>query len=362
MTLISLGSQAAAHQSIRDWLRQPYGDQVFRLTGPAGSGKTRLATDIGREFSAQYVTPTNKSAAVLRNRGADTATTIHSYLYGAPKKDRNGKLVWRLREHGRPYVPFLIVDEGGMVGASEGADLCHCAARLLVTKDDHQLPPISGRAYFAGSDFHLDEIYRQAAGSQPLQLATILREGGDITPAPFDLSALRDADVIICATHRMRAYANYLARRSRGIRGPYPTVGEPLVNLRNDYDRELWNGTLWTITGLRERGELLELDLIDDNGATAEALVPERCVIDDWRDLGEIPAQLNVMAYGYCLTAHKAQGSEWEHVVVIDETGSPGFAMMAASSPLGPEQFRRRWLYTAVTRAISHVDVMQVPR
>jgi len=73
----------------------------------------------------------------------------------------------------------------------------------------------------------------------------------------------------------------------------------------------------------------------------------------DYRDL-------DLFDFGYALTAYKAQGSEWGRVVVIDETGSPGFTMISGNTP-APE-FKRRWLYTAVTRARSSVVVTGAPR
>lgn len=56
--------------------------------------------------------------------------------------------------------------------------------------------------------------------------------------------------------------------------------------------------------------------------------------------------------FGYCLTAHKAQGSEWEKVVVFDQRSVVHRVQSNNPSPqMSPEEYVRRWLYTCVTRA-----------
>ena len=56
--------------------------------------------------------------------------------------------------------------------------------------------------------------------------------------------------------------------------------------------------------------------------------------------------------FAYCLTAHKAQGSEWQDVVVFDQRSL--IRKVAENDPRGalsPDEFARRWTYTAITRA-----------
>jgi exodeoxyribonuclease V len=98
---------------------------------------------------------------------------------------------------------------------------------------------------------------------------------------------------------------------------------------------------------------------VDDIGNVATVTVLEDLFYG--ADPREVPFdnELDVFSYGYALTCHKAQGSEWDRVVVIDETRSEGFRFIMGDLSLS--EFTKRWLYTAVTRAKVRVDLMEVP-
>jgi len=146
-----------------------------------------------------------------------------------------------------------------------------------------------------------------------------------------------------------------------GLGGHDPVIGDRVCCYRNNSETGVLNGTLWSIAEIIERitrpdDDVLNLLLVDDIGNQVEVLVSDRYFYG--ADQRQAPDdRLDVFNYGYALTCHKAQGSEWDRVAVVDETNSRGFEMIAGSLPV-PE-FKRRWLYTAVTRAKKCVTVME---
>lgn len=169
--------QRDAYDAIMKWRRSGR-QQVFDIAGLAGTGKTELVTRLGIELTdIQYAAFTGKAASVLRQRGADNAATLHSLLYGAPTVKDDGELIWRLRG-GVSLASLIIADECSQIDGKLGRDLLATGCKVLVTGDPFQLPPVSGAPFFNKEpDFTLTEIHRQAAGSQPLRLATATREG-----------------------------------------------------------------------------------------------------------------------------------------------------------------------------------------
>jgi len=152
-------------------------------------------------------------------------------------------------------------------------------------------------------------------------------------------------DQIICGTHRMRHRVNAMIRHKLGFNGDTPAVGEKLLCLRNDKQLGLHNGTLWTVTksGLPRRG-FVELEIEDDTQHRVAVEAPIDGFTSRDGSGAELPGQPS--AFGYCLTCHKAQGSQWGSVLVIDES-----RWFRAD--------RWRWLYTAITRAADRVTVVQ---
>jgi exodeoxyribonuclease-5 len=164
-----------------------------------------------------------------------------------------------------------------------------------------------------------------------------------------------------------------MVRREKDC-GDDPVVGDRLVALRNNHASKVFNGSLWTIRGLkpcRDEAEigygrlvtrdLFQLELEDDLGTVIKARAHDDCFAHIKVEPNHPEYQgLDSFDFGYCLTAHKAQGSEWPKVIVIDETDSRGFAMITGD--LDFEEFRQRWLYSSITRAKTDVVIMEPPR
>ena len=143
-------------------------------------------------------------------------------------------------------------------------------------------------------------------------------------------------------------------RERRGCTDGMPEAGDKLVCLRNNRKKGLFNGGLWTVKerGARKGGTkagIMSLRLLpDDETATRGVKVSVRseCFTGgieqvDWSRR----KPYDEFDYGYVLTVHKAQGSQWDDVVLFDES----FAF--------PDS-RERWLYTGVTRAAKRLTVV----
>ena len=171
-----------------------HGAVAIYVAGPAGSGKTLILTLLGREIpKVQFTSFTGKACSVLRQRGASNAITLHSLLYGPPSvvTHKHGQLLrWKRRE-GKIDAGLIVADECSMISEKLGRDLVATGIKVLVTGDEWQLPPVSGTAFFNEPDFTLTQIHRQAAGSQPLKLATAIRQGRQVKPQPYYIVSRR---------------------------------------------------------------------------------------------------------------------------------------------------------------------------
>jgi exodeoxyribonuclease-5 len=137
----------------------------------------------------------------------------------------------------------------------------------------------------------------------------------------------------------------------KNIRKLTPEIDEKLVCLRNDRQRSLFNGGIWRVEKVRKANA----------GAVRMVLAPE--------DAGAVMRKVDVkvhpfffegreaelewnerkkfqeFTFGYALTVHKSQGSQWNNVMLFNESAS-----------FGPD--RARWLYTGVTRAAERLTVV----
>jgi len=268
---------------------------------------------------------------------------------------------------------LIVLDEVSMVGDEMARDLMSFGRPILVLGDPGQLPPIKGEGAFtqATPDIMLTEIHRQAAESAIIRLATMAREGQPIGFGQYDDHAwkMRMADVtpdqalrsgqVICGKNATRFQLNNALRRAAGFGGSFlPTgPGEKIICLKNQSDLGLINGMFLSLAEIVDEGSLYFSAVVTDEdgnpvGPPAKGGKPGRLLLykghfedhvtldpnrhdRDWRD----KKKLTEATFGWAITCHKAQGSQWENVVVWDDG-------------LGrTEQDRRRWLYTAITRA-----------
>lgn len=356
--------QEGAISAVNTWLSDLSGPQVFYLAGYAGTGKTtiarKLAEDAGNVLFGAF---TGKAALVLRSKGCEGASTIHSMIYRADEDD-DGITKFKLNKRDSPAraANLIVIDEVSMVDEKLGSDLLWFGKKVLVLGDPAQLPPVGGEGYFTARkpDWMLTEVHRQAAESPVLRLATDVREGRRLDLGAYGSSLVirRDqvgqkmvlgVDQVLTGTNKTRRVTNKKIRDLLGRSGRF-VKGERVVALRNDSDRGLLNGSLWQVSEV-EMSDADETEMIVkplDSGMSVNSVqVRTHHAWLDGREK-ELPwhEQRNYQPfeYAYALSVHKAQGSQWDSVLILDE--SRVFREDAS-----------KHLYTAITRAAERVIV-----
>lgn len=358
--------QNDALNAVSAWLKsKPRGaDRVFRLFGYAGTGKTTLARHIAESVDGdvKFAAFTGKAALVMRRKGCDGASTIHSLIYRARESGDEVPSFELWDDAPASKASLIIIDECSMVDAELGRDLLSFGVPVLVIGDPAQLPPVQGAGFFteAEPDAMLTEVHRQAQDDPIVRLSMDIREGRDldigrygetqiVAKPDLDPESVLAADQVLVGRNVTRRAYNARLRERRGIDDELPVAGDKLVCLRNNRKKGLFNGGLWNV---KERGSrrsgVMTLRLLPDEGAGRAIKVSVRpeCFtggIEDYDWLNRKP--YDEFDYGYVLTVHKAQGSQWDDVVLFDES----FAF---------QESRQRWLYTGVTRAAKKLTLV----
>lgn len=369
--------QDDALKAVARWLKAGT-PQVFRLFGYAGTGKTTLARHFaqGLDGAVQFAAFTGKAAQVLRSKGATNARTIHSLIYRprgeesvadeATGKTSIAPTFVMNRQSPIAKAKLVVIDECSMVDEQLGRDLLSFATPVLVLGDPGQLPPVSGGGFFteAEPDFLLTEIHRQARDNAIIRLAQDVREGREFLRGDYGQAQVigkdevsKDmvlaADQVLVGTNRTRRRYNGRLRELKGFTAAFPQAGDKLVCLRNDPSKGLLNGSLWKVmTSSRETvkpGINLLVSPEDDDPDRGVAKI--KLLKDAFEEPdAEVPWQTRKryddFDFGYALTVHKAQGSQWNSVVLFDESWAF-------------KDTRQRWLYTAVTRAAERLTVVR---
>ena len=278
---------------------------------------------------------------------------------------------------------LIVVDEASMVGAKMCEDLMYFEVPILAMGDPGQLPPVQDEAGLTAGepDVFLTEIHRQAADNPILLLATMAREGKPLKPGVYGdgrAVVMRRKDFnnpdhpncfdwdgerpqFICGTNSTRWRLTRMLRAGYGIEGKGPQSGEPLIVKKNSKDHpNLVNGA--------EVISLMDAALIDgqatfpfafedpDDGRRYDAKAFQGLFEEHYSNKkGGFTAQGGAafrsrknsveLDWSYVITGHSSQGSQWDHVVVIDESG-----VFKADS--------EKWLYTALTRAAKTLTVL----
>lgn len=357
--------QDAALTAVGDWLKSKARcNKLFRLFGYAGTGKTTLARHIAESVDGEvkFAAFTGKAALVMRRKGCHGATTIHSLIYRARESGDEVPSFELWDDTPASKASLIIIDECSMVDPELGRDLMSFGVPVLVLGDPAQLPPIQGGGFFtdAEPDAMLTEVHRQAQDDPIVRLSMDIREGRAIHPGQYgetlvvekselDPDSVLAADQVLVGRNATRRAYNMRLRERRGIEDELPVSGDKLVCLRNNRKKGLFNGGLWTV---KERGSrrsgVMTLRLLPDEGAGRAIKVSVRpeCFTGGIEEF-DWPRRkpYDEFDYGYVLTVHKAQGSQWDDVVLFDES----FAF---------QESRGRWLYTGITRAAKKLTLV----
>lgn len=375
-------SQELAYRRIMTWYKEKQSD-VFKLGGPAGSGKSYLialvAQDVGVE-NCLLITPTGKAANNLI-KAALPARTIHSQIYHVKKEtdddsfdfdsldggDAFKNLAAILEQSSRSGMEYssddarftlkesldnpyklIIIDEGSMVGGKLLEDVMSFGIPVLLVGDPNQLPPVNDTSVFKTCDFYLTEIVRQAQGSPVIWLSQEVLQGR-LKPGSYGSCMVRKgpvsdqelcyADIVLTDTNvsrselneRMRALALDFRARSKPL-----NVGDRIICRTNTAISStqgfvLTNGAQGVLHKVKHATK--DYKVID--------LVMSTPDLGDFSFIGTtrpelFPARIRPpkIELGYALTVHLSQGSEWPNVIYKQSS-----------------MLKKSAMYTAITRA-----------
>lgn len=396
--------QLEAEKLIEDWFLHST-KQIFVLAGYAGTGKTTILKHVVCEKlnltpddSAAFVTPTGKAATVLIRSGIPAAT-LHKLIYQSITEEKkielNGKIItveklsFKRRDSIDKSIKLIVLDEASMVSNEVLYDLTEFGVKLLLCGDNAQLPPVEGlNGFLTEPDYTLKTIVRQQLGNPIIKLSEMAREGKFIPYGNYGGScvvmskriltgekrkrALLHADQIICGTNKTRVQINDEVRKMKGL-GQFPENGDKLICTLNNWETfidsemrfNLVNGIIGTVKQPFYDFEK-SIGFIQFKPEFLEDFCPEALPIDlgifesgyyrykrgDYFEKTDESGQavsaftLNRFEYGYCISCHKAQGSEFDNVIIFDES----YAF---------KEDKNRWLYTAITRAKKKLIILR---
>lgn len=281
----------------------------------------------------------------------------------------------------------MVVDEVSMAPKTLMDLLFSHDVHVICLGDPFQLPPVDKKEdnhLLDSPHIFLDEIMRQAQESEIIQLSMAIRENRPIeafqgkevqilNKEELNTGMLTWADQILVATNATRVSINIQMRKLLNF-GEKPQDGDKIICLRNywdcfsDNEEPLVNGTIGILkdsfltkrylpsivksTDGLSHIDLIVGDFISDSGMYFHSLEMDKKMIDtgefslDWKTVYQLNRNSKTrdippleFTYGYAITCHKAQGSEWDKVLVIEE-----------KFPFDKIE-HARWLYTAVTRS-----------
>ena len=362
------------------------------IAGYAGAGKSTLVRFIIEELKTYGVKETDvcfacftgKAAQVLLKKGNKNVITLHKLLYKSIPKESGGFV--RIPNPSIPYK-IVVVDEVSMAPKTLMDLLFKHDVYVICLGDPFQLPPVDKKEdnhLLDTPHIFLDEIMRQAQESEIIQLSMAIRENRPIeafqgkevqilNKEELNTGMLTWADQILVATNATRVSINTQMRKLLNF-GEKPQDGDKIICLRNywdcfsDNEEPLVNGTIGILkdsfltkrylprivksTDGLSHIDLIMGDFISDSGMYFHSLEMDKKMIDtgefslDWKTVYQLnrnPKTRDIppleFTYGYAITCHKAQGSEWDKVLVIEE-----------KFPFDRIE-HARWLYTAVTRS-----------
>jgi len=378
----SLGVRLAEAQ--REAIRLSMDDKILVITGGPGTGKTTILkatvalwAKMGKRI--KLAAPTGRAAKRLSESTARDASTIHRLLEYNPEQrnfNRNGY---------RPLkVDLMVVDEASMIDTTLMAALLETlppSAHLLLVGDVDQLPSVGPGFVLRDiirsglvSVITLSEIFRQRPGSlisdnaarinrgeSPVLDSGGVEEGQDFffirkptlqstletvvemvtrrIPEQFGFTPMEEIQVLapmikgdVGVENLNMVLQRELNPQKEGVEqfGYRICTGDKVMQIRNDYDKDVFNGDIGIVTHVKSDPVLVKVDFGDKR------------IAYDRGDLSDL-------TLAYAITIHKSQGSEYPAVVI---------PLVTKHFPL----LQRNVLYTAVSRGRNLVVLVGTTR
>lgn len=381
------------------------------LAGLAGTGKTTLLGFLAQTLRLNspgirigFATYTGKASIVLGSKlqdygPSDYVGTIHSLMYFPESDEITGKILgWYRKEF--LELDMIIIDEASMVGKEIWKDLLAYNVPIIAIGDHGQLPPIGKDNFNLMEDpeFILTEIHRQALESPIIQLSMEARKEGWIEFGIYGNAVAKlhytdprakavidrynkDSDLIaLCGMNKTRCELNRMIRAKYQFKG-FAKPGERLICLKNNKKTNTMNGQIGTLIELKNMGKLFyDMQIKMDgqsynlfayvlkagfNQVHYDKVYAESNKWENKNALGdEVQKKMgesNFLSYderkalkvdlfdfGYAISVHKSQGSEWDRVILFDERNS-----------YQSDDDYSRWLYTGITRAKEKLIIIE---
>ena len=372
------------------WLKNwsPKKKPYYSYSGPPGSGKTTIIREIMKSlgiYEDEVLCMAYVGNAVMNLlRSGMYAKTIHSSIYdvkmvpvededGNYVKDNRGKVRYEmkfvLKDEIQNSPKLLVVDESGMVPDSMIKDILAFDIPVIFLGDKHQLGPVYGRcAVMENPDYSLTKIMRQAEGDPIVEFCQDILHNRPIAYGDYGKSKvlkeiemgsnlLNDYDMILCGKNKTKETMNsFIREKIMHLHPKKPYVGDKIICRQNDWTREL-NG-FFLVNGMS--GTIEDINWSASNGKRTMIDFKPSFLDDYFYDVPMDAKYLNLPAdqkkdygfsvnckfdYGYAITTHLSQGSQYNRVLFIDEY-------------FRDYDFMQRLRYTAVSRAIDSVHII----
>ncbi len=375
---------------------------IRRIGGFAGTGKTTVISNLRNmikkgypKLNVAFITYTGKASTVLREKleknnalyDQDYIGTIHGLVYRALTvwdSDLKTAIVvgWEKIPKDLISQNIFIIDEASMVSETIWNDIISFDKSIIAVGDHGQLPPIGEDKFslMSNPDMCLTEIHRQALNSPIIKLSKYVRENGNIPnnicfedKSVFKLSwnnslcrdlwnkkVTFDKDLIVLTGfNKTRVAMNNIIRNKLGYGGmKTPGPGESIICLNNNHYIKVMNGQIGKVSWVMPETENLHRITLNINDTLYECMVSNFCfgkeeysVMYDkelfrkeykhiYKNSKRKFQKIDFFDYGYAISVHKSQGSQWKRVVLFEER-----------TKRWDDEYYKKWLYTAITRA-----------
>lgn len=347
--------------------REPY----TCIGGYAGTGKSTLVQFIIDELNIPdkyiaYVAYTGKASLVLQQKGCPGATTAHRLLYNT-KELPDGTFVHTPKSMPDKPLKLIVVDEISMLEKEQWDILMRWRIPVIALGDPFQLPPLhEDNGVLAHPHIFLDQVMRQAQDSEIIKLSMDIREGKSLTyykgkdvcvmpKNQISDQLLLKADQVLCGKNVTRFDLNQRIRKAiwDDKYQMAPIEGDKAICLKNYWDYgNLTNGTIGTLDKIvtldsRLLKPMMLANFESDTGEKYNILNMDYKIFtegkttvnqDNWKEFSKSIRPME-FDYGYAITVHKSQGSEFNKVILFNEYLN------------GDRESYLRWLYTGCTRA-----------
>ena len=357
-------------------IKESYEKDFLIITGGPGTGKTTIMkgiTELYRQLNkltyerlqekVALLAPTGRAAKRMTETTGLRASTIHRFLKW--QRDTNK---FQVNEYNKSRVEFIILDEASMVDTYLMAALLKgisANCKIVMVGDDHQLPSVGPGQLLHDlieseklSVVKLKELYRQGKDSNIISLAYDVRSG-EVNPQIFN----KDEDLTfiscpgeqiipnimeIATTYKDLSYKNFqiLAPMYKTYTG-IDEINNHIQSIFNPKDNSKKELRIGEVT-FREQDKVIQLtNMPDDNVYNGDIGIIDRIVTSPKKEIhidfdGNIvkytPTNFNCFRLAYAISIHKAQGSEFD-IVIMPIVKNYG------------KMLYRKLIYTGITRS-----------